>query len=71
MTTADGKFNPVLVAIQAAGGRKELASKLNPPCSRQAIELWIKASTIPLKRVPQVSAVTGIPKGVLNPIFRD
>ena len=63
--------NPVQIAIDAVGGRKALASKLNPPCTRQAIEQWLKAAEIPLKRVPQVSAVTGIPKGELNPVFRD
>ena len=63
--------NPVQAAIDVAGGRKALASKLNPPCTRQAIEQWLKAAEIPLRRVPQVSAVTGIPKGDLNPAFRD
>lgn len=71
MTQKTCTFNPVYVAIEAAGGRKALAQKLTPPCTRQAVERWIKAGQIPLRRVPQVSAVTGIPKGVLNPLFKE
>ncbi len=71
MKRVNSKENPVQAAIDAAGGRKALASKLNPPVTRQAIELWLKASEIPLRRVPQVSAVTGIPKGDLNPVFKE
>lgn len=71
MTTTNSNQNPVLAAVKAAGGRKELGAKLNPPCTRQAIELWIKSARIPLGRVPQVAAVTGIPKGDLSPVFKE
>ncbi len=70
MTQQNCTFNPALVAVDAVGGRKALAEKLSPPCSRQAIERWIKDGAIPPRRVPQVSAVTGIPKGTLSPLFK-
>lgn len=69
MTTERINANPVAVAIEAAGSRKELAEKLN--VSRQAVERWLAAGVIPPKRVPEVSRITGMPKRVLNPIFKD
>lgn len=71
MPNKDSKLNPVLFAIEAAGGRRQLAKKLAPPVSRQAIEQWIRKGEIPPRRVPQVATATGIPKGVLNPMFKD
>ena len=71
MSQENCTFNPALVAAEAAGGRKELAQKLTPPCTRQAIERWIKSAEIPLRRVPQVSEITGIPKSVLSPLFKE
>ena len=61
--------NAVAVAIEAAGGRRELAEKLN--VSRQAVERWLTDGVVPPKRVPDVARITGMPKKVLNPIFRD
>lgn len=63
------RFNAVAVAIEAAGGRRQLAEQLN--VSRQAVEAWLAAGSVPPKRVPDVARVTGIPKKVLNPIFKD
>ena len=39
--------------------------------ARQAIALWIRNGRIPLGRVAEVSRVTGIPKALLSPDFRD
>lgn len=63
------RVNAVAVAIEAAGGRRELAEKLN--VSRQAVERWLATGIIPPRRVADVARVTGMPKKVLNPIFRD
>lgn len=63
------RFNAVAVTIEAAGGRRQLAEQLN--VSRQAVEAWLAAGSGPPKRVPDVARVTGIPKKVLNPIFKD
>ena len=71
MQNNDSKLNPVLFAVQAVGGRRQLATKLSPPVSRQAIEQWIRKGEIPPRRVPQVASATGIPKGVLNPMFKE
>lgn len=71
MTTTPSaeRVNAVAVAIEAAGGRKQLANQLN--VSRQAVEFWLAAGVIPPKRVPEVARITGMPKKVLNPIFKD
>lgn len=69
MTTIRIDANPVAVAIQAVGGRKELAKQVN--VTRQAVERWLAAGSVPPRRVPDVARVTGMPKRVLNPIFRD
>lgn len=69
MPTYNCIFNPVEVAVKAAGGRLNLAKSLNPPVTRQAVEGWIKRGEIPPRRVPEVSAITGIPKHVLSPLF--
>lgn len=63
--------NPVELAIRLAGGRKQLAEKLSPPISRQAVESWLKKGEVPPRRVKEVSALTGIPKPVLSPLFKE
>lgn len=68
-TACRDRVNAVAVAIEAAGGRRQLAEQLN--VSRQAVESWLAAGAVPPKRVPDVARVTGLPKKVLNPIFRD
>ena len=71
MPTYNCQFNPVEVAVRAAGGRIKLAKSLNPPVSRQAVEGWIKRGEIPPRRVPEVSVITGIPRHVLSPLFSE
>ena len=69
MTKENSQMNPVVLAVSAAGGRKNLAQALRPPVSRQAVESWLKKGEIPAKRVPDVARVTGIPKRLLSPLF--
>lgn len=71
MTTTASKVNPVEMAVNAAGGRKQLAEKLIPPISRQAVECWLKKGEVPPRRVKEVSELTGIPKHVLSPFFKE
>ena len=68
-TACRERVNAVAVAIEVVGGRRQLAEHLN--VSRQAVESWLAAGVVPPKRVPEVARVTGLPKKILNPIFRD
>ena len=69
MTTIRIDANPVAVAIQAVGSRRELAKQVK--VTRQAVERWLASGEIPPRRVPDVARITGMPKKVLNPIFKD
>ena len=62
--------NYALIAARRVGGTKNLARLCTPVVSRQAVEKWIKAAAIPPRRVPDVSKLSGIPKGLLNPLFK-
>ena len=62
-------FNPAVRAVQAAGTAVALARALG--ITSQAVSQWVRAGRIPLKRVVQVSLVTGIPKRELSPAFAD
>ena len=64
-------FTPALLAVRAAGNQEQLAKKLTPPLSRQAIGAWVRNKMIPLRHVADVSRVTGIPKKILDPAFSD
>lgn len=63
--------NPASLAVQVAGSQKALAKRLGGVVTRQAIALWVRDGRIPLRRVAEVSRVTGIPKALLSPDFRD
>lgn len=49
-------------AIKKAGGQSALARKLG--ISQQSIQRWV---VVPLKRVKQVSEITGVPREELAP----
>lgn len=49
-------------AIKKAGGQSALARKLG--ISQQSIQQWV---VVPLKRVKQVSEITGVPREELAP----
>lgn len=49
-------------AIKIAGGQSTLARKLG--ISQQSIQQWV---VVPLKRVKQVSEITGVPREELAP----
>lgn len=49
-------------AIKKAGGQSALARKLG--ISHQSIQQWV---VVPLKRVKQVSEITGVPREELAP----
>ena len=49
-------------AIKIAGGQRALARKLG--ISQQSIQQWV---VVPLKRVKQVSEITGVPREELAP----
>jgi DNA-binding transcriptional regulator YdaS (Cro superfamily) len=49
-------------AIKIAGGQSALARKLG--ISQQSIQQWV---VVPLKRVKQVSEITGVPREELAP----
>mgnify|MGYP002612734003 FL=1 len=49
-------------AIKKAGGQGALARKLG--ISQQSIQQWV---VVPLKRVKQVSEITGVPREELAP----
>nr|DAL95761.1 MAG TPA: SOS-response transcriptional repressor [Caudoviricetes sp.] len=49
-------------AIKKAGGKSALARKLG--ISQQSIQQWV---VVPLKRVKQVSEITGVPREELAP----
>lgn len=49
-------------AIKKAGGQSALARKLG--ISQQSIQPWV---VVPLKRVKQVSEITGVPREELAP----
>lgn len=49
-------------AIKIAGGQSALARKLG--ISQQSIQQWV---FVPLKRVKQVSEITGVPREELAP----
>lgn len=65
------KINPAVLAVQAMGTQEKLAHALKRPVTRQCIGMWVKRGRIPLSRVREVSAVTGIPKSLLSPDFAD
>lgn len=67
MSSKSEKPNPAVLAVMAAGSQEKLGGSL----TRQAIALWIRNGRIPLGRVAEVSRVTGIPKALLSPDFRD
>lgn len=70
MSSRSEKPNPAMLAVIAAGSQEKLAQKLGGSLTRQAIALWVRNGRIPLRRVA-VSRVTGIPKALLSPDFRD
>ena len=51
-------------AIKKAGGQSALARKLG--ISQQSIQQWV---VVPLKRVKQVSEITGVPREELAPVL--
>lgn len=59
-----------VIAAERVGGARNLARLCNPAVSRQAVEKWIRAAVIPPRRVPEVSKLSGVPKGLLNPLFK-
>lgn len=67
MSSKSEKPNPAVLAVMAAGSQEKLAQKLGGSLTRQAIALWIRNGRIPLG----LSRVTGIPKALLSPDFRD
>jgi hypothetical protein len=71
MSSKSEKPNPAALAVMAAGSQEKLAQKLGGSLTRQAIALWVRNGRIPLRRVVEVSRVTGIPKSLLSPDFRD
>jgi DNA-binding transcriptional regulator YdaS (Cro superfamily) len=60
------KSNPVVRAIQKAGGRRQLAEKVG--VTRQAVEQWIDAGVVPPGSVIAVYDITAISPHELNPI---
>ena len=63
-------LNPVENAIKAAGGKKADLARL-VGISHEAIRRWGINKQIPLKRVADVSRLTGIPRHELRPDFWD
>ena len=62
--------NYAQVAAERVGGARNLSRLCTPAVSRQAVEKWIRAAVIPPRRVPEVSKLSGVPKGLLNPLFK-
>ena len=62
--------NYAQVAAERVGGARTLARLCTPAVSRQAVEKWIRAAVIPPRRVPEVSKLSGVPKGLLIPLFK-
>jgi DNA-binding transcriptional regulator YdaS (Cro superfamily) len=58
-------MNSIQKAVQAAGGAKALAKKLE--ISRQAVEKWIEHERIPAERVLELEEFTGISRHDLRP----
>lgn len=52
-------------AIANGGGVRNLAKALG--IGRAAIYLWIKAGKAPIKRVPKIAEITGVPQHKLAP----
>lgn len=52
-------------AISAAGGRAELARALD--ITSEAVRQWLENGEIPLRRIKEVSKVTGLPMHELRP----
>lgn len=61
------QFEALQKAIAACGGRVELARRLSPPVSRQAIESWLKKQSIPVRRIPAIAKMAGMQPGDLDP----
>lgn len=57
--------NFIKKAVKIAGGQAELARKVG--VRQPAVHRWIKAKTVPAKRVLQVEKITGISRYKLNP----
>lgn len=70
MNNTDTAQNFVRVAVKRVGGTRNLARLCEPPVSRQAVEKWIKSGVVPPRRAPGVSKISGVPKGLLNPLFK-
>lgn len=47
-------------AIAAAGSAARLGRKLIPPVTQQAVDGWRKQGWVPLRRAPQISAISGV-----------
>lgn len=60
--------NVVSLAIALAGGESSLARKIG--IRQQSVHKWIAKGRVPVDRVADVALVTGIPKALLNPIFK-
>ena len=54
------------LAIDRAGGKRHLGSKLSPPITGEAISMWLK-TRIPYRRVLQVASLAGIYPERLRP----
>lgn len=58
-------MNSIERAVQAAGGPKAVAEKLE--IKRQAVEKWIKHERLPADRVLIIEALSGISRHELRP----
>lgn len=63
------EINPVDILRMAFGGTDSSVAKALG-VSRACICRWRKQSTIPVKRIKEISKKTNVPKALLNPIFR-
>jgi DNA-binding transcriptional regulator YdaS (Cro superfamily) len=60
-------LTPPMKAVLAAGGQADLARALK--ISPQAVQQWVEAERIPLKRILQVEQATGVSRSELCPNF--
>lgn len=60
--------NAVRLAAAAIGSEAKLAKALG--IRQQAVNQWVNRGTVPAYRAAMVEKLTGIPKGLLNPLFR-
>ncbi len=61
-------LNPVEIAMKSVGcSQSELARRLG--VHRSVVSVWKRRGVIPIKAVPRLSSVTGVPPHILRPDF--